>query len=440
MLSKYYKKGTHRLQVNAVLLSLCFWTTTSLADIFDELDDASSEQDFFTDEGSEATNKGVPSTEEMTLEEEFQAWKAAEDAEFNAWKEKYFAELKAYKDKILEVWDEAEVTNNTTWVEYSEDLSTKKVIDYEKNEIRVSIAGDEKAPSEKEIQKFIEGILATTPNEARKSDPVLNAVGETSPSQDDTSNQSMLAELNEDSLIKLEPSREEKPKTAVLSEAKDQTSSRSRVTPETGVPKEKRETRRETTRNLAETNSQSPQTKTVNKTTAIAKRLSKTAKVDTRTASSNKPVTTITIKLPNDATYKRSKSYANEVAEQAKENKMDPSLIFAIMHTESAFNPMARSPIPAFGLMQIVPGSAGKDVTQQWYGQAKLLKPNELFNAETNIKAGATYLNILYYRYLKGVSNPESRKYCVIAAYNTGAGNVSEAFIGSKKIRKFTTP
>ena len=83
--------------------------------------------------------------------------------------------------------------------------------------------------------------------------------------------------------------------------------------------------------------------------------------------------------------------------------------------------------MPAYGLMQIVPESAGKDATQQLFGQPKLLAPSYLYNSDNNIQVGTTYLNILYYRYLRKIENPTSRLYCTIAAYNTGAGNVAKA-------------
>ena len=92
---------------------------------------------------------------------------------------------------------------------------------------------------------------------------------------------------------------------------------------------------------------------------------------------------------------------------------------------------MARSPIPAFGLMQIVPASAGQDATAKLFGKPRLLAPSYLYNAENNIRVGAAYFNILYYRYFKGVEDPVSRLYCAIAAYNTGPGNVSLALTGS---------
>ena len=134
-------------------------------------------------------------------------------------------------------------------------------------------------------------------------------------------------------------------------------------------------------------------------------------------------------KLPRKA-----QEISSPVAEFAKKANIDIELVYAIIETESAFNPMAKSPIPAFGLMQIVPGSAGMDATQKLFGKGRILSPSYLYDRDQNIEVGTTYLNILYFSYLKGVKDPLSRLYCVIAAYNTGAGNVSKAFIGTKKL------
>ncbi len=109
---------------------------------------------------------------------------------------------------------------------------------------------------------------------------------------------------------------------------------------------------------------------------------------------------------------------------------LSAELLLAIMETESAFNPMAKSPIPAYGLMQIVPVSAGQDATEKLFGKPRLLAPSYLYNPEKNIQVGAAYFNILYYRYFKGIEDPLSRLYSSIAAYNTGPGNVSKALTG----------
>ncbi len=144
----------------------------------------------------------------------------------------------------------------------------------------------------------------------------------------------------------------------------------------------------------------------------------------------------VNVKLPSNTTIKKAKSFKVSVLKNAKESKIPAELIYAIMHSESSFNPMARSYVPAFGLMQIVPKTAGIDTYNFLYGKKKLLSSNYLYNANNNIKIGSSYLHILYYRYLKKIKNPISKMYCTIAAYNTGAGNVAKAFIGTYNINK----
>ncbi len=105
-----------------------------------------------------------------------------------------------------------------------------------------------------------------------------------------------------------------------------------------------------------------------------------------------------------------------------------PPLIYAIMEAESSFNPYAMSHVPAYGLMQIVPTSAGRDVHQLLYGRDGTPTRDYLFVPENNIRMGVAYLHILDTRYLKMIENPASREFCVISAYNTGSGNVLIAF------------
>ena len=134
----------------------------------------------------------------------------------------------------------------------------------------------------------------------------------------------------------------------------------------------------------------------------------------------------------------RASEYADEVRKYAKRHKVSPSLIYAIMESESNFNPMARSHVPAYGLMQIVPNSAGRDATRHLYGKSKLLAPSFLYRTENNINVGTAYLHVLYYDYMEGIKDPKSRIYCTIAAYNTGASNVARAFIRYKNLNRAT--
>ena len=83
--------------------------------------------------------------------------------------------------------------------------------------------------------------------------------------------------------------------------------------------------------------------------------------------------------------------------------------------------------------MQIVPRSAGRDASAVLFGRARLIAPSYLYDPERNIQIGAIYLDVVMNRYLKGIRDPQSRLYCAIAAYNTGAGNVFRAFTGGTR-------
>ncbi|PCK05286.1 MAG: transglycosylase [Alteromonadaceae bacterium] len=374
--------STLALLGSSYLVSSCFLISSVIAD---EFDDAFAEMD-----RQIASNEKTK--QELTLSpsgkvdcnrkelSEYEQWKCLQEKEYEAYKLAYFEALNDYKDSIGKYWDKVEVTDKKNWVEYSDDLQTKRVVDYERNEIRISVI--DPAQGNEAIQKLIDAnlkhMLEKTPNTARQADPVLKSVGSTQAANDKQSKTSMLSELLNNQNQSLNAKVAELRKTAVI------------------------------TRGVTSNN------QSVDKTTPIV----------------------VTIKLPKNSLGRRAAKYEDMVKQNASKNKLDPSLVYAIMHTESAFNPMARSAVPAYGLMQIVPESAGRDVSMRLYKKDQIFPAAYLYDASNNVEAGSTYLNILYYSYLKGVKDPLSRKYCVIAAYNTGAGNVAKAFIGSRKLRK----
>jgi membrane-bound lytic murein transglycosylase C len=132
--------------------------------------------------------------------------------------------------------------------------------------------------------------------------------------------------------------------------------------------------------------------------------------------------------MVNDHENLRAKRYAPLVEHYASHFGISRSLVYAIIKTESNFNPFAISHAPAYGLMQLVPASGGRDAFRLAKGRDRIPSPDYLFNARNNIELGTAYLNVLNYRYLEGITNPLSREYCTIAAYNTGAGNVLRVF------------
>ena len=135
------------------------------------------------------------------------------------------------------------------------------------------------------------------------------------------------------------------------------------------------------------------------------------------------------------ARYEKAAEFLNAVSQQASRWQVAEDTLLAVMETESHFNPLAKSHIPAYGLMQIVAATAGADVNKQVFSSDKKPTPEELYDSERNIEYGSAYFNILMTRYLKEVENPTSRLYCAIAAYNTGIGNLSKAFNNGKRGR-----
>lgn len=92
--------------------------------------------------------------------------------------------------------------------------------------------------------------------------------------------------------------------------------------------------------------------------------------------------------------------YDDVIMRAAEENSVDPALIKAVIHAESAFNPHAVSPKGALGLMQLMPGTARE------------LGVNNAFVPELNIAGGTRYLAQLIKRH--------GRVDHALAAYNAG--------------------
>jgi membrane-bound lytic murein transglycosylase C len=143
----------------------------------------------------------------------------------------------------------------------------------------------------------------------------------------------------------------------------------------------------------------------------------------------------VKFKLLPDHLKTRTDRYKNDVLKQSKRHNLPPSLVFAVIQTESNFNPKARSHIPAYGLMQLVPKSGARDAYRYIYKKDKLLRGGYLYNPENNIELGCAYLGKLKNVYFKGINDEESAYHCVISAYNTGPGNVAKAFTGTTKLK-----
>ncbi|MCK9537859.1 lytic transglycosylase domain-containing protein [Dokdonella sp.] len=100
-------------------------------------------------------------------------------------------------------------------------------------------------------------------------------------------------------------------------------------------------------------------------------------------------------------------AYRDIVAAAAADYGVDRALLRAVIHAESAFNPLAISSKGAQGLMQLMPGTAGD------------LGVTDAFDVAQNIRGGARYLSQLLQSF-----NGDAR--LATAAYNAGPGAVQK--------------
>ncbi len=318
--------------------------------------------------------------------ESFNDYKKAQQKEFNDYKislQKAFREYKdelnkgfeQYKKELSQYWKNPELTTKKTFVEYSKDKTVRKKVDYNKGVITIDVISKNNNTAKEKIKKALLSLTTETTKQAVEKNPVLSDV-----------------------IKKIDT----KYKNEVVSSTPSNELIVGDMLFKNRITKEK-----------------------VNK--FVNESLKKPVKI-LPSKVKNEKVFRLTIVLPPNSILIKAKRYKEDVFKRAYQFGLTPSLIYAIIHTESAFNPLARSYIPAFGLMQIVPQTAGKDAYKMLYNQPKVLSPDYLYNSHNNILIGSAYLNKLYYHYFKGVKNPLSRLFCVIAAYNTGAGNVACAF------------
>ncbi len=103
------------------------------------------------------------------------------------------------------------------------------------------------------------------------------------------------------------------------------------------------------------------------------------------------------------------------IRQQAREKGIDPSLIAAVIYTESHFRPRT-SPAGAVGLMQITPQTADY-IAHKSGGVA--FETGDLATPQINIAYGTYYLRYLLRRFDADVVRG-------LAAYNGGEGNVEK--------------
>jgi len=304
----------------------------------------------------------------------FEQYKQTQLSGLQKYKEAQAQAYEDYKKGIATVWEEPKMSTKKKWLSYSDDKKTRSDVDFEKETITVEAIAKTPEEAKQKLQIALAKVVTIDTKKAQESDPL------------------------EKKLAKIQT-----PKEIVVADVKAE------PILSTVIFKKK------------------PTKKSVVK--YVNKHINKqTIKVLPSKKIKDAFIYKVKVNMPKGALYKRSHLYYSEIKKQSNNQGIPLELTFAIMHTESYFNPRARSLVPAFGLMQIVPKSAGVDAYFYLYNRKKLVSGSYLYNTTNNIKMGTAYLHLLYYRYLKKIKNPQSRLYCAIAAYNTGAGNIAYAF------------
>ncbi|MCJ7524314.1 MAG: lytic transglycosylase domain-containing protein, partial [Candidatus Aminicenantes bacterium] len=107
------------------------------------------------------------------------------------------------------------------------------------------------------------------------------------------------------------------------------------------------------------------------------------------------------------------RQYGDLISAYSKEQEVDPGLVLALIREESFFRADARSPANAYGLMQLLQGTA-REIAN---GSNLKVKAKDLYDPEINIRLGLQYLKTLLDRY-------DGRLYLALAAYNAGPHRV----------------
>ncbi|MDN6179521.1 MAG: transglycosylase SLT domain-containing protein [Halomonas subglaciescola] len=136
--------------------------------------------------------------------------------------------------------------------------------------------------------------------------------------------------------------------------------------------------------------------------------------------------TTIAGEMWDALEWRFPEAYRDDFEQFGQESGVDPYLLMAISRRESAYNPNARSPVGALGLMQLMPGTAA-DVSRSLGlpapGRYGVLEP------ALNIRLGSAYFRETQRRY-------QDNRLAATAAYNAGPGRVNR-WLGEHRAEAF---
>ncbi|TXK93158.1 hypothetical protein BMR07_17540 [Methylococcaceae bacterium CS1] len=288
-------------------------------------------------------------------QQEFLQYKKQLDAGFIDLQKAYQQASNQYQEQMTSRWGSFKESDHETWVNYAEDGQTRQSVNFATGVVEVDILANRNetlAAIKQQAMQSVTRLLATTEKQAFENDVVAQKVE---------------ARLKQHAAVvktsKL--STQHKVMSALVSDISQASKSE-----------------------IKELSSQ----------------FINTTKVTEKKLNDKQKIVKLTFKIPEKLSNKAAR-YSARVKQIASKENIPISLVFAVIETESNFNPLAKSHVPAYGLMQIVPMSAGKDASKYLFGQEKVLSPSYLYNGDNNIAIGGAYLHILYHQYLNKIDD-----------------------------------
>jgi membrane-bound lytic murein transglycosylase C len=330
--------------------------------------------------------------------------------------EKLRKKREKFKNAVEKKWDTYKESTSKSYVTYSKDLSSRTIVDFEKGEVTIEVIVDEEDPKydsyeskyDLDIDKQFANKYKTNKKTLSIRTRLLNIItmfvlqDDEDTNSDGSSNSSFVKQLSK-----------------LLKEKGDD-----------GQPILKDQ--------LVDAGGKAVEG--VGNTLSAAKDLisDKTKKVRMHFAKDGKKRTIISIKIPlsDDHMEKRRERYKELIEIEARRFNIPTEIALAIAETESAFNPKAKSHVPAYGLMQLVPKTGARDAYQWIYKKDKFISGRYLYKPRNNVELGCAYLSMIRHHYFSDIRDDERAYICAIPAYNTGVGNVSKALINKKNIKE----
>ena len=276
-----------------------------------------------------------------------------------------------FKKEVEKLWDSYKESTSKTYVSYSNDLTSRSIVDFEKGEVTIEVIVDENDSKDGSYK------LDLNPDQKiniTQIGNVKNIILSINASLINTITFFTLQNHQEDDGDQAGSKRGKGLNSKFLQQLNN-------------VLKEKGDDGKPILKDQL-VNASGKVVKGMGNTMDFAKSVvnTQTKKVRMHFSKDGKKRTIFSIKIPmsDDHIAKRRDRYKDLIVIEARRFNIPPEIALAIAETESAFNPKAKSHVPAYGLMQLVPKTGARDAYQWIYKKDKYVSGRYLYKPKNN--------------------------------------------------------